>query len=220
MSFSDEVRLQALLWSDRHCCLCKKTCGLNIEIHHIKPISESGSNKLDNAIPLCFDCHSDVMCYNVQHPKGNKYKPAELKARREQVYEEYTRHLIPPVDGQITQQIQGSDQRRTFPDVGFNLRHLGDSLPVEVLVYMESIVGDKSLPLLGDHYSGKKPWNLNPRSMFTGHFKFPEETHKPPTLNIELRVTLTIIDQYRREHRLLPVGFVYVSEENFWYAEP
>ena len=35
--FSDDVKLKCLLWSDRHCCLCGKQCGINIEIHHIIP---------------------------------------------------------------------------------------------------------------------------------------------------------------------------------------
>lgn len=73
---------------------------------------------------------------------GSKFKPAELKSRREQVYEEFTRHLVPPVDAQITQSIPGSeDQVRIFPDVGFLLTHHGTSLPfrVRVLVCVEVI---------------------------------------------------------------------------------
>lgn len=220
MTFNDEVRLQALLWSDRHCCFCKKPCGTNIEIHHLVPESKGGTNDQDNAIPLCFDCHSDVMRYNDDHPKGNKYKPSELKARREQVYEEFTRHLVPPVEAQITQIIPGSENvKREFPDVGFILRHLGDSLPVRVRVVVESMIDDRTISLPSDLYSGEKAWNLNPRFMFSGHFNFPE-SHIPTDNPIELRVVLTIIDQYCREHRMLPVGFVYVSDGNYWYAEP
>jgi len=221
MSFSEEVRLQALLWSDRHCCLCKKQGGTNVELHHIKPESEGGTDDVDNAILLCFDCHSEVMRYNNQHPKGNKYKASELVARREQVYEEFTRHLVPPVNGQITQIIPGSDNlKREFPDdVGFVLRHLGDSLPVRVLVNVDSIINQRKKTVPSALYSAKKEWNLNPRSLFSGHFSLPD-THIPKEDKIELRVTLTIIDQYNRHHELLPVGFVYMSDSNSWYAEP
>ena len=139
MPFDQKTRTKALLWSDRHCCLCKKACGVNIEVHHLVQESEGGGDDIDNAIPLCFDCHSEVMRYNEQHPRGTKYKVEELRVRREQVYEEFTRHLVPPVDSQITQMIPGG-KPRAFPDVGFLLRHLGDYLPVRVRVIIESVL--------------------------------------------------------------------------------
>jgi hypothetical protein len=220
LAFSDEVRTKVLLWSDRHCCLCKKACGTNIEIHHIVPVKQGGTDEIDNAIPLCFDCHSDVMRYNDEHPKGSKFKAAELKSRRDQVYEEFTRHLVPPVDAQITQLIPVSDARkRTFPDVGFLLRHLGTSLPVQVRVLIESVHGATTVPFSSDYYSGRALWNLNPGFQFSGHFNLNDEI-EPSDARIELRVTLTVIDQYGREHALLPVSFVWAEDGEYWYAEP
>lgn len=218
MAFDEQVRIKAFLWSDRHCCLCKKACGVNIEAHHLAQKSKGGGDDIDNAIPLCFDCHSEVMRYNQQHPRGTKYKVEELKARREQVYEEFTRHLVPPVDSQVTQQIPGG-RLRTFPDVGFILRHLGDSLPVRVRVVVESVLGDRNVVLPSEHYSGKKLWNLNPQFMFSGHFEMSKDLI-PDGRPLELRVKLSIIDQYEREHFYLPTGFIYVPERNYWYAEP
>ena len=191
---------------------------MNIEVHHLVPEGEGGSNDIDNAIPLCFDCHSEVMRYNDQHPRGTKYKLDELRTRRDQVYEEFTRHLVPPVDAQITQKIPG-DGTRTFPDVGFVLKHLGDFLPVRVRVIVESVLSDRTVALPSKYYSGEKLWNLNPRFIFSGHFNMPDELI-PKDRSLELRVTLAIIDQYQREHRYLPVGFVYVPDRNYWYAEP
>ena len=218
MPFDQKVRTKALLWSDRHCCLCKKACGINIEVHHLVPESKDGRNEIDNAIPLCFDCHSEVMRYNEQHPRGTKYKVEELKARREQVYEEFTRHLVPPVECKITQKIPGG-KTRTFPDVGFILSHLGNSLPVRVRVIVESVQENEKIALPSDHYSGKKLWNLNPRFMFFGHFEMPQDLI-PNGSPLELRVKLSIIDQYDREHFYLPIGFIYVPKGNYWYAEP
>ena len=106
MPFPDKVRLQALLWCDRHCCLCKKACDIHIALHHLNPESEGGSNDIDNAMPLCFDCHAKVEHYNNQHPRGTKYNIKELKERREQVYEEFTRHLVPSVGHQIIPIVQ------------------------------------------------------------------------------------------------------------------
>jgi hypothetical protein len=94
MPFSHEVKTRALLWCDRHCCLCKKACGPNIEVHHIVQESDGGSNDIDQ------------------------------------------RHLVPPVYYTITNLLgtgpDGQQNKREFPDVGFQLHHYGDSLPVKV----------------------------------------------------------------------------------------
>ena len=79
MGFPQKVKEDALVSCGRHCCLCHKFCGLKIEIHHIKPRAEGGPDTLDNAIPLCFDCHADMRTYDAQHPKGTKYSESELK---------------------------------------------------------------------------------------------------------------------------------------------
>jgi hypothetical protein len=128
MAFSDDVRNKVLLWSDRHCCLCKKACGINIEVHHLVSEEQSGTDDIDNAIPLCFECHGAVQHYNPKHPIGTKYKPSELKKRREQVYEEFTRHLVPPIHYEINQSLPGGGAR-TFRTWGFSLRILARPFP-------------------------------------------------------------------------------------------
>lgn len=214
MPFDQATRTKVLLWCDRRCCLCKKACGVNIEVHHLEP----GNDDIDNAMPLCFECHSEVMRYNDQHPRGTKYKIDELKTRRDQVYEELTRHLVPPIHYEITQKIPGRGSR-TFPDVGFIITHLGDSRPIRVRVVVESVLQTVNVILPYDFYSGKKLWNLNPRLSFSGHFKMPSELI-PEDRQLEFRVRISIIDQYEREHFQLATGFVYVPEGNYWYAEP
>lgn len=216
MAFDQELRTTVLLWCDRHCCLCKKACGVNIEVHHIVPEAAGGSNNIDNALPLCFDCHSEVSRYNAEQPMGTKYKPEELKARREQVYEEFTRHLVPPVYYEITNYLPPND-KRLFPDVGFNLIHYGDSLPVTVRTVIEVIREGQSPLKIGGHYGGEVLWNLNPRFKYSGHFPLPEEVHNDP--RIRLRVCVRIIDQYGREHSHLPVHFIYVKDGDYWYFD-
>ena len=92
--FSEDIKLKCLLWSSRHCCACDTACGLDIEIAHIDP---KGGEDFDNAIPVCYYCHAQIGRYNKEHPRGNKYRIKELKKRREQIYEKYTRHLVPPL---------------------------------------------------------------------------------------------------------------------------
>ena len=54
-----------------------------MEVHHIIPKSEGGKDDLDNAIALCFDCHTDAGHYNPKHPKGTKFRPSELRKARD-----------------------------------------------------------------------------------------------------------------------------------------
>lgn len=83
MPFPPNVKEDALVACGRCCCLCHKFCGTKIEVHHIQEESEGGDNSLENAIPLCFDCHADMRSYDFKHPKGNKYSQSELKRHRD-----------------------------------------------------------------------------------------------------------------------------------------
>lgn len=226
--FSDGIKNKVLLWSDRHCCLCKKACGIDIQVHHIVSKEEGGTSKIDNAIPLCYDCHAKVHYRSIQ---GNSLKPAELVRRRDQIYEEFTHHLIHPINILITQ--RGG---RIFPDVGFEIKHAGSTYPIRVLVNIYSIIGGKEIRFNNGenkYYSGKHEWNLNPQKGFNGHFTLPNYMMPENYLQIsdiekdkyrlELRVKLDIIDILDRKHEFLPEGFIYtptLSSEHKWYAEP
>lgn len=86
MPFEAPVKTKMFTRCHRHCCLCLKQCGVNIEAAHIVDEAAGGSNDEDNGIPLCFDCHQEVGSYNDKHPRGNKFRREELRARRDQVY--------------------------------------------------------------------------------------------------------------------------------------
>lgn len=55
-----------------------------METDHILPEGQGGPKTIDNAIPLCFECHPEVHLYNDKHPRGRKYHPAEHKGHKEQ----------------------------------------------------------------------------------------------------------------------------------------
>lgn len=84
MAFSKEIRIQELVASARHCCVCHRYKGVKVEVHHIIPVSEGGTDDADNAISLCFDCHSDAGHYNSRHPRGTKFSCEELKLARDE----------------------------------------------------------------------------------------------------------------------------------------
>ena len=216
--FSEDIKVKTLLWSYRHCCLCEKSCGTDIEVAHI----EKGKNDLDNAIPLCYDCHSEIGRYNREHPRGNKYRPEELKTRRAQIYEKYTLPLVPPIQFEITQIVRNNPTipRRKMPNVGFNLSHLGNSNPVKAKVEARIFLGGKSLGLVNsNYYNGNVSWHLNPLTQFFGNFNVPNEcTKSDEKLTIEVKAT--IIDIYEKEHELLPECFTYIRKDNNWFLEP
>lgn len=219
-NFSIKDKITCLLWCQRHCCLCEKICGIDIEVAHIDRKKSKGLNDIDNGIPLCYDCHAKVGHYNQEEPKGNQYGHKELKARREQIYEKYTRHLVPPIRFEITQNLPDGTQR-AFPDIGFNISHCGDSLPIKAFVNLKLFLGGKLLPKIrDDHYSGKAAWNLNPQLRYQGHFDAPLTVNKTPYKRFEVEVNVKIIDQYERPHELLPVNWVYEKSGNFWWANP
>lgn len=83
MPFSPGVRKEALIASARHCCICHRYKGVKVEVHHVVPESEGGSNDIENAIVLCFDCHADAGHYNPNHPRGTKMSPEELREAKD-----------------------------------------------------------------------------------------------------------------------------------------
>jgi hypothetical protein len=87
MPFGPKIKEDALVACQRCCCICHKFCGTKIEVAHIRAEAEGGPDTLDNAIPLCFDCHADMRSYDFKHPKGNKYSEAELRRHRDNWFE-------------------------------------------------------------------------------------------------------------------------------------
>ena len=216
--FKEEDKIRCLRWCDRHCCLCKKNCGLHIEIAHIDRKLETGLNDIDNAIPLCYECHAIVGHYNNEEPRGNKYKTQELKKRREEVYEQFTRHLVPLIDCQISQ-LTFFETLRIFPDVGFTLKHNERGLPVNVSVKIK-LSNDSLSENLAGHYGGEKLWKLNPALVAHGHFEIPSKFLLAGVNSISATVDLSIIDESGRRHDLLPMQWVYEinkPEQGWWY---
>jgi hypothetical protein len=221
--FDEKDKIRILLWSERHCCLCEKPCDTNIVIHHIKQKgSDEELSHIDNAIPLCFDCHGKIKSYDLEHRVGTLYKIEEIKARRNQIYAKYTRHLVPIVTFSIDQGISTQPERSTFPRVITYVIHRSSSLPVKARVEVKHILGGKDLGVMKDesgYYSGETIWHLNPAITFNGEFIIPKECQdSKDDLKIEAR--LTIIDEYGKPHRMLPQAWTYSRKGRFWKMEP
>src|SRR4051794_29377874 len=68
----------------RRCCICHRFCGVKIETDHIVPHADGGADTIDNAIPVCFECHAEIHSYNDKHPRGRKFTSEELRYHKEQ----------------------------------------------------------------------------------------------------------------------------------------
>jgi len=222
--FKESDKVKMLLWSGRHCCICRKACGDKIEIAHIDPKAGKHMNDIDNGIPVCHDHHVEIGRYNDKHPLGNKWRIKELKKIRDQAYDDYTRHLIPKrVVFEITQVIRRIPllPRRKFPSVGFNLL-VGDSPPLRAKVEVKFILGKRNLGMMKDktgYYSGEREWSLQSNSITFGNFSVPKNCAKS-TKDVRIEVRVTLIDQLDRPHKLPPLCWKYVREGNYWFLEP
>ncbi|CAA0254792.1 HNH endonuclease [Tenacibaculum maritimum] len=95
MGFTPKVKEDILVSSARHCCVCHRYKGVKIEIHHITPKEQGGEDTFENAIPLCFDCHSDAGHYFAKHPKGTKFSIKELRKHKKSWFNIVEKNSIP-----------------------------------------------------------------------------------------------------------------------------
>lgn len=84
MAFSRNDVDALLVQCHRCCCICHRFCGVKIETDHITPKADNGPDTIDNAIPVCFECHAEIHSYNDRHPRGRKFRPEELQCHKEQ----------------------------------------------------------------------------------------------------------------------------------------
>ena len=227
--FPAPVREQVLLWCGRHCCICGRQCGLDIELHHINPkLSLPALNKEDNAIPVCYDCHSKLELSQLGSPRGSRWTHSEIKARREQVYEDHTRHLVPVLTyGPVNDPDDG------FPKVRFFLQHNEGGLPVKALLRVEILIDGKLFGTPVRHYAGRHEWTCNPGVASVGWFDFSNEAQlnrrrqyrsihpkRAKSRDLRLRVSVIVIDQFRRHHPRLPVEWYFAWDRQTWVLDP
>lgn len=129
MAFKKKEVEELLAKTGRRCCIC----GLlhRIQVHHIIPMEEDGSDDIDNAITLCPNCHDEVHSY-APGRTTRKYSVSELKLQRQETIErakeasEYypsLRQMVLPIE-----MMRGQDWVATF-GVNTNELYDGDVLP-------------------------------------------------------------------------------------------
>lgn len=84
MPFPEKDACQLLVECHRRCCICHKSCGVKIELAHIDQRADSHDDTIENAIPVCFECHAEIGLYNPRHPRGRRFSAEELRLHRGQ----------------------------------------------------------------------------------------------------------------------------------------
>ncbi len=190
-------------------------------------MTKKAGNGVDNGIPLCYLCHATIDRYNEQCKRGNKYKPEELKARRNQVYEEYTRDIVPPIDVALTTNFRNNPKLKYLPPkVATAVAHQSDTHPVRVRIKAKVAVGGDEKGLVDDrhgYYDGRIMWNMNPRDVFFGSFNIKKEyAEQASEKELVIEIGVTVIDELGREHQLLSRCWRYVGDgkNQLWNPEP
>jgi hypothetical protein len=81
MAFSQSLIDDLLARTGRMCAVCQRRHG--VQVHHIVPVSEGGSDDPGNAIPLCPNCHSEVHASYAAGRTTRLYTEAELRGHLE-----------------------------------------------------------------------------------------------------------------------------------------
>jgi hypothetical protein len=77
VGFSESQKKEERQSSGYKCAWCQQL-GSSVEVHHIAPQAEGGSDDLDNAVTLCPTCHSDI--------GANPKKRSQLRERRDWIH--------------------------------------------------------------------------------------------------------------------------------------
>lgn len=85
MAFKQEEIEQLLAETGRRCCLCGMLH--KIQVHHIVSRDDGGTDDIDNAIPLCPNCHDEVHGRYISGKTTRIYTPNELKLHRKRTIE-------------------------------------------------------------------------------------------------------------------------------------
>lgn len=97
MPFSESLKLEVKKKAAFRCCRCHE---IGVDIHHIVPQAQDGSDDIDNAAPLCQNCHDRF--------GGNPEKRKEIRQMRNWWYEIVGEKYGPDSDSAKLQAINDS----------------------------------------------------------------------------------------------------------------
>jgi len=130
-----------------------------MQLDHIEQRSESHDDTIENAIPVCFECHAEIHLYNPDHPLGRRYTPAELRLHREQ-WLHICREFPGVVAGAATVSEAGTVER-LLHEIDYNLEVASHSTENNLLgcpfetVQFDRAVADGAYAMFNDEFRQK-----------------------------------------------------------------
>lgn len=85
MAFNQADIDELLAKTGRQCCLCRTLH--RVQVHHIVPRNEGGTDDIENAIPLCPNCHDEVHKGHAPGRVSRIYTASELRMHRARTIE-------------------------------------------------------------------------------------------------------------------------------------
>ncbi len=91
MAFRKSEVEELLVATGRRCCLCGKLH--RVQVHHIVPSEQGGTDEIENAIPLCPNCHDEAHIGYAPGRVTRTYSAAELIRHRDLAIERASKQL-------------------------------------------------------------------------------------------------------------------------------
>ncbi len=124
-----------------------------MELAHIKQRADSHDDNIDNAIPVCFECHAEIGLYDPRHPRGRRFNFDELRLHREQWLRICGEHPEVLLDGPVVS--EAGTIERLIHEVEFDLDIASHSAtkefgcPFEITQFQRA-VADGTYSILND----------------------------------------------------------------------
>lgn len=175
MSFPRAVVDELLARTGRMCAICQERH--NLQVHHIVPTSEGGSDATSNAIPLCPNCHDQVHSRRAPGRVTRLYSPEELRRHLERTIRLANKQeetAAENLEGEATpglprtnvsgQAIAGQYQPRSHRD------HLSDGMAPDALI-LRTVLGTLLEPATDAPYLSEAIHESLPRVLTESSFE-------------------------------------------------
>ncbi|NRR05928.1 HNH endonuclease [Brevibacillus sp. RS1.1] len=172
MSINEDVIVEVLTRSARHCCICRQFLPLSIQVHHIIEKSDGGTDDFDNLIPVCIQCHGYI--HTIPH-MTRKFTTKELIKCRDNVYEmvsvgklpatrSMTRNELETVSSILAETLRTSSNKEDLSDEALKL--LSATLCEESSIKINKVSERSSIIIIGNQH-------FTPEDKFVGQYPKP-----------------------------------------------
>ena len=193
-----DVRYYVFARDNYTCQVCKKKDKI-LQTHHIKYVSKGGSNRVDNLITVCTDCHTSK-----NHKEGGVLYDWMIKSKKVKTYKEATFMNI--VRQRIFQKypnaniVYGSWTTPRRKELGLEKTHYNDAIAISGIESIRHNV-DETFKI---KQSRKKKRSLHEATAKKGR-KTPNKTQKRNSKNTKERNGFYLNDKVRAFDK---VGFI------------